>query len=309
MSVRAAAFAVALLVAGPAAADVTFPPGSRIGLDAPPDMSVSKRFLGFERPAGGATITVLDLPAQAISELKGMSRESLASQGFELKDRQELKLENGLEAVLFSGEQRAPTGAPIQRWILVTGDPSMTALVIAQSLPEVESEAKLRQALLTVSLRPPLGMEAQIAALPFRIADMQGFRPVRVMGGNSILLTDGEKEAFPNVEQPVVVVAQSTDAPPAPEQRDAFARAALIGNASLRDFKPERSQGFRQHGADWHEIVARATDVASGAPVVVSQTIRFAPGSYLRVVGITREDARGQNLPRFRAIADGISLD
>jgi hypothetical protein len=41
----------------------------------------------------------------------------------------------------------------------------------------------------------------------------------------------------------------------------------------------------------------------------VSQTIRFAPGSYVRVVGITREDARSTNLPRFRAIADGLSLD
>ncbi|WP_204328311.1 hypothetical protein, partial [Stenotrophomonas maltophilia] len=41
----------------PALAETVFPPGSRFGFEAPSDMSVSRRFTGFERREGGATVS------------------------------------------------------------------------------------------------------------------------------------------------------------------------------------------------------------------------------------------------------------
>jgi len=38
------------------------------------------------------------------------------------------------------------------------------------------------------------------------------------------------------------------------------------------------------------------------------QTIRFAPDSYMRVLGVARADTRDAMLPRFRAVADGLTV-
>jgi hypothetical protein len=125
------------------------------------------------------------------------------------------------------------------------------------------------------------------------------------MAGNSVMLTDGPDDAIRDMEQPAVTVAHSTAVPPR-DQRDAFARAAMRSNALLKDVAIERAQSFRQRGADWHEIVAKGIDVGSGRPVVVSQTIRFAPDHYVRVFGMARADARDAMLSRFRALSDAV---
>jgi hypothetical protein len=39
------------------------------------------------------------------------------------------------------------------------------------------------------------------------------------------------------------------------------------------------------------------------------QSIRFEPDRFVRMVGLTRVEQRDQNLPRFRAIADGVEMN
>ena len=56
------------------------------------------------------------------------------------------------------------------------------------------------------------------------------------------------------------------------------------------------------------EIVARAVEAESGQPIVVMQTIRFEPGRYVRMVGLTRAEQRDDNLRRFRAVIDGVEM-
>jgi hypothetical protein len=157
-----------------------------------------------------------------------------------------------------------------------------------------------------VHIRPELTLDQQVAALPFRIGDPAGFRPVRVLAGNSVLMTQGPKDQMTGLEQPILVLAQAIQPPPQPEQRDAFARTALASNQTMKDFIVERSQSYRQNGVDWHEIVARATDTPSGTPVVVAQTIRFAPDGYLRAVGVVRADQRDGVLAKFREVVDSV---
>jgi len=288
------------------AAEVVFPPGSRVGLDPPPDMDVSQRFAGFESRSKTSVITALEMPAEAFKDLSaGLSAENLKRQGVTVTSRETFKVGAG-EAVLVEGDQ-AGGPAAVQKWLLVVGDPTMTALVIAQKLKDGNGDAgqAMREALRTVAIRAPRDLDEQVSALPFRIGDMAGFRPVRVMAGNSIMLTDGPEDVIRQVEQPAVTVAHSTTVPPR-DQRDAFARAALRSNVLLKDISIERAQSFRQRGADWHEIVARATDVPSRRPVVVSQALRFAPDHYLRVFGVVRADARDPMLSRFRAVSDAV---
>lgn len=310
-----AALCLLLVPAGARAADPVYPSGSRFGFEPPSDMAPSRRFSGFERQEGGATVSVVELPATAFADLEAnFTDDNLRSQGFAVRKREAIKVD-GVDAVLFTGEQPAtdasdqPENAPtIKKWLLLVGDPTVTGIIIAQVAPGAETDAAMLSMLTGVRIRPALTLEQQVDALPFRIGDPAGFRPVRVLAGNSLLMTSGPKDQVVDLEQPILVLAQAVQPPPAAEQRDGFARAALYSNQTMKDFAIERAQAYRQNGADWHEIVARAIDLPSNQPVVVSQTIRFAPDGYLRAVGVVRADQREATLSRFRQIIDTVQL-
>lgn len=305
---RLACCFVVLLTSGVAyAADPVFPPGSRIGLVPPPDMVASDGIAGFRDPKNGSAIATIEMPAEAYPSLAAsFADEALKAQGFTLKSRETLTIDNAA-AFIVSGEQ-SQGGAVVPKSVLLAAAPGMTALVVAQSQPGASEadEAKLRDALRTVAFRAPLSIPEQLSALPFVLGDLADFRPVRVMAGNSLLLTAGPSDAVQAVEQPIMIIANSVAAPPPPEQRDAMARQLLGSNTFLSDTMLERSQSFRQGGADWHEIVATAKDGRSGVPVVVLQTIRFVPGGYVRMVGIVKPDQRDAMMPRFRRVVDGV---
>lgn len=302
---------VAMGLNAAAAADPVFPSGSRFGFTPPSDMVPSRRFAGFEREGGGATVSVVELPANAFPELiSGFTDASLRSQGFALSKKEPIKIGDN-EAMLYTGEQPsdpANDGQTIHKWIVVVGTPTVTGLIIAQATPEAETDETMRKLVTDVAVRAPLSLTEQVDALPFRIADTAGFRPVRVLAGNSVLLTLGPKDQIQNLEQPILVLAQAVQQPPAAEQRDAFARTALYANQTMKDFIIERSQSYRSNGVDWHEIVARATDMPTNKPVVVSQTIRFNSDGYLRAVGVVREDQREGVLAKFREVVDSVQL-
>jgi hypothetical protein len=272
-------------------------------------MMISKRFSGFENPGKVASITFVEMPPEAYDQLsKGMTDEALKRQGITVSARETLTVA-GKQAFLIAGEQAAGQ-VKMRKWILAIGDPSMTALLTAQSSLDGYNDREMKQALTAVTLRGPLPMEEQIGALPFRLGDRGGFRPVRVVNGSAVMMTEGPLDVVQRVEQPVVIVASSfAPPPPAQEAREQLARSALVSTQSVKDWAVERSQGFRQGGQDWHEIVARGTDTNSGKPIVVMQTIRFAPTRYVRMVGITAAGQRDAALPRFRTVIDSVQMD
>ena len=314
----AAALLAAALLAGavsvspaPARAEeAVFPPSSRFGFKPPSDMTISKRFTGFERIGGGAMLSVVELPAGAYPELKqSFTDENLKTQGLVVQSREPVTLDGGAEGVLFTGEQTAADGQGMpaaRKWLLIVGAKEVTGIIIAQAAVEAETDETMRGMLTGVRIRGALSLDDQIAALPFRIGDLAGFRPVRALAGNSVLLTLGPRDQVTNLEQPILVIAQAVQQPTPQEQRDGFARASLYANQTMKEFIIERSQSYRQNGIDWHEIVARAVDIPSGQPVVVSQTIRFNPDGYIRAVGVTRADQRETMLPLFRQVVDSL---
>ncbi len=308
---RAAVFLLSVVAGGAAgAAELVFPAGSRIGLVPPADMALSRGLSGFRNLKSGAAILVVEMPAEAFPGLAaGFSDEALKAQGFSLRTRGTPTI-GGASSIMVSGEQN-DGGRAVTKAVLLAAEPAMTALVIGQLPQGATSEeiASVETALKTVAFRPPLGMEDQLAALPFRLGETAGFRPVRAMAGNSLLLTDGPSDVVREAAQPMLIVAQSFGAAPAmADRREAFARQALVANTFIKDAALERSQGFRQSGSDWHEIVAKAKDANSGTPVIVMQTIRFEPDGYLRAIGIVRIEDRDAILPRFRQVVDSVRL-
>jgi len=306
-SLTAAAFGFILSIQAAFAAEPVFPPASRIGLVPPQEMALSRRFSGFENEERAAVITVAELPAQAFDQLSsGLTKEALRKQGLEMKSRETVQLGSNA-GILVSGTLMKPQMG--RKWLLLVKDDALTGLVVAQVSGGQDgySDEQMREALKSVALRHDVSLEEQVSALPFRLGETAGFRPVRVIAGNSALFTDGPKETIKAVEQPIVILGSSLQPVPASsEQRKQFAQAALQANQVIKDIRIERSDSFRLKGQDWHEIVARAVEAESGQPIVVMQSIRFDADRYVRMVGLTRVEQRDQNLPRFRAIADGI---
>lgn len=303
----AAAFGLILSLQAAFAADPVFPPASRLGLVPPPDMTLSKRVSGFENEERAALITFAELPPGAFEQLaSGLNKDALRKQGMELISRENVKLGTS-SGVLVSSTMTKPDMG--RKWLLLVKDEALTGLVVAQVIGGRDgySDAQIRTALKSVALRHDVTLEEKVAALPFRVAETAGFRPVRVIAGTSVLYTDGPKDMIKAVEQPMMIVGASRQTPSnSDEQRKQFAQAALYANQVIKNVRIERSDSFRLRGQDWHEIVARAVEADSGQPIVVMQSIRFAGDRYVRMVGLTREDQRDQNLPRFRAIADSI---
>lgn len=289
------------------AADPIFVPGSRIGLVPPPDMKVAPSLPGFRDAAAGSAIAFIEMPPEAYPSISaGFSDEALKAQKFVVRTRETEKIGDS-DAVLLMGDQ-TDGGRTVPKMVLLVAEKAMTALIIGQLPPGAtpDAQAKIEAALKSVVFRPPLSMADQVASLPFRFGDLAGFRAVRVMPGNSVLLTEGSSDSITNADQPILIVAQSLVPAPAPDQRDAFARSVLVSNTFLKDTVLERSQSFRQDGADWQEIVAKATDGMSGQPVVVMQTIHFEENGYLRMVGVVRAHDRDKVMPQFRRIVDSV---
>jgi hypothetical protein len=241
--------------------------------------------------------------------VNGLTKDALKRQGMSETSRETLKL-GTKTGVLIGGTMAGPVQG--RKWVMAVKDADVTALVIAQVRGGQDgySDTQMQNALKSIALRGPVSIEEQISALPFRLGDKAGFRPVRVMAGNSVLFTDGPQDTIKAVEQPMFILAATINVPiPPTERRSQFAHAALNSNQILKDIKIERSESFRFKGQDWHEIVAKAVEAESGQPIIVMQTIRFEPDRYVRMVGLTRVEQRDQNLPRFRTVIDGVDTN
>jgi hypothetical protein len=117
-----------------AAADPTYPPGSRIGLAPPPGMVTSKNFFGYEDAENNAAIVLLALPPQAYADLdKSVTADALKQQGLTFEAREEMPLSTG-KAFLVLGHHEVDN-IKIRKWIMVAASSGLTALVTVQ-IPE-----------------------------------------------------------------------------------------------------------------------------------------------------------------------------
>ncbi|HEY1362258.1 MAG TPA: hypothetical protein VGF60_08435 [Xanthobacteraceae bacterium] len=303
---------VAALGASPLrAADVAYPPGSRIGLAPPDGMVASKSFFGFEDPPNHAAIILAALPGGAYADLdRTLTAETLKRQGVALEKREAMELSTG-HAFLVIGRQEIDN-EKLRKWILVAASPTLTAIVTAQ-IPDAARtlypDAAVRAALTSLAVRADVPVEEQLGLLPFKIGELAGFRVAGVIPGRAVILSDTAATA-------PVAPAASTDshifvavAPGAPAQatdRMAFARDVFATVPNLKEVRFTVSEPLRIGGQQGYQIIADAKDAASGTPLTVVQWLRFGSGAHLQMVGIARADSWKDAYPRFRSVRDGI---
>jgi hypothetical protein len=303
---------LAALTASPpaSAAEPLFPLGSRIGFVPPPGFEVSKRFPGFENPDGGSII-VLALPPQAVTEIESsLTPETVKRQGLTEDARETLPLANG-KAVLVIGTEE-DNGQKFRKWMFLAEIPEGAALA-AVKVPVADlgtyTDEVVKASLATLAIRPSVPVEEQLSLLPFKLTELSGLYPVRVVGGAGVVLADPPKGNAAPSDQPVFVITIGQGGPEPAAERAAFARNLLSSLADIKDVRVVSGDMLRLGGGTLptHEIQAEAQEAGTGTPVKLVQWVRFGPGAYIRMVGVVRADQWLAAYPRFRAVRDGIS--
>ena len=105
----------------------------------------------------------------------------------------------------------------------------------------------VKASLATLAIRSSVPVEEQLSLLPFKLNELSGLFPVRVLPGAGVVLTDPPKGDAAPSDQPVFVATIGQGGPEQAAERASFAR-------NLRN-RPERHQGCarrqRRHAPAW----------------------------------------------------------
>ena len=299
----ATVIAFANLVAWAQTTEPAAVPGTQVVMPPPEGFTVSQRFAGFENPSTGASILIVEMPAEAFAQLvEGLTPENLAQRGVIESARSEETI-GGLPALLISGTQAAGGLTLEKRMLLLGGD--ITALLTATIPPNAatpqqmaEVEASLRGARLSGISSDPR------EALPFTFDEVAGFRFDRALGGSGVLLVE-EQPAETAGRPAVFIIANSLGATCSQfaGREEAFGREIL---EQISDFTIDEITSNREvviGGLSGVEHVASGTS-ESGAPTTLVQTLLFNGCDYLRGVGMAPQREGQPYLPRFRSLAE-----
>ena len=301
--------ALFLLFALPAqAADVVYPPGSRIGFEPPPGLSPSQSFVGFEDRDNRVAIVMVALPAHAFGEIaQSTTPDQLVKQGLTPESREEITHPLG-KAILVIGRQQIESIA-LRKWIFVVSANEITALVTVQ-MPEVAQahypEATIRAALMTLAVRAIVPNEEQLSRLPFRVTELAGFKVGGVLAGRALMLTDGVADKKSAVVDTHMVIAVALGEPAKAAERASFARDVFSTIPNLKDVRLNSSEALRIGGPQGHQIIARGKDGASGQDITIIQWLRFGGSAYLHYIGVAQTEGWATAYARFRQVRDGI---
>jgi len=303
--------AVAATAVAPAnAAEAVFPPASRIGIVPPPGFVASKRFPGFENPGSDGTIMMMTLPPQLLAQAEAtLTEEAVKAQGIAEDKREAMTLANGTAQLVAGTEEE--NGEKFRKWMFLALMPEGAAVVavrIKDASRDTYPDAVIQDALASLTVRSVVPVDEELLLLPFRLADLAGMRPVRVLGGNGVVLTDGPNDTPQPSEQPVFVLSIGQGGPEQAGDRANFARNLFTGLADFKDVRIVSGDMLRLGGGTMptHELQAEASDGRTGAPMKLVQWVRFMPGAYIRMVGVARADQWSKVFPQFRTVREGV---
>ena len=293
------------------AAELNYPPGSRIGLAPPPGLVLSKTFFGYEDPSNSVAMMLVALPPQAYADLDAsVTAETLKRQGVTMESREALPLPSG-KAFLVVGRQEVDN-VKIRKWILVASSPTLTGFVTVQ-MPETATalypDAAIRASLATLAFRAAVPVDEQLGLLPFKVSELSGFRIAGVIPGRAVMLSDapaGAPGSPDSTNEPHIFAAIAAGGPAQSADRDTFAREVFATLPNIREIRVTTSEPLRMAGQQGHQIIADAKDASGTSPLTVVQWLRFGGGGYMQIVGIARADAWKDAYPRFRSVRDGI---
>jgi hypothetical protein len=302
------AFALFSVALSPAfAADPIYPPGVRVGMVPLVGLAPAKAFTGFETEDHGVKVLIAELPAAAYGEIKNAFKANSFPGPNPIKPE---SLQTAAGEAFYTSESAMDGAAPVRRYsMIVPGDTfsGYVAMQVPENATRIYSDDAVRQMFATAVVRKEVPVEELLGLMPFKIAELSGFKNVRVLApGSTILLADGDEET--GIEAlPFIVIGTITSAPTLPEDRGRFAQQAVEQIPGLRDGRMTMSEPLRIDGSPGYETRVEATSGKANTPVTVVQWLRFGSGNQaLRIIASTPRDDWSKAFTRFRAVRDGI---
>ena len=292
------------------AAEPVFPLGSRVGFVPPPGFVASKRFPGFEDADSRSSIVMATLPPQAYAKLEAsITTEALQQQGFTEDKRETLTLANGKAVLVIGSEQE--NDQKLRKWMLIAQLPEAVALIsvlVPEPALKTHPDEVIRASLSTLAVRAAVPLDEQMALMPFKLTDLSGLRPVRVLGSTGLVLTEGARDTTTLGDQPIFAVIIGQGGPEQASARATFASTLLRELADVKGLNIISGDMLRLGGGSLptHELQAEAKEASTDTPLKLVQWVRFGPGIFIRMVGVARADQWSMAFPHFRAVRDGV---
>jgi hypothetical protein len=289
------------------AADPVYPPGVRIGMTPLVGLAPAKTFPGFETEDHSVKVLIAELPAAAYGEIKTAFKTNSFPGPNSIKPE---SLQTAAGEGFYTAESAKDGDTAVRRYsMIVPGDAfsGYIAMQVPENATRIYSDDAVRQMFATAVVRKEVPVAEVLGLMPFRIAELSGFKNVRTLApGSTILLADGDEET--GIEAlPFMVIGTIGSAPTQPEDRGRFAQQAAGQIPGLRDGRMTMSEPLRIDGSPGYETRVEATSGKDNTPVNVVQWLRFGSGNQaLRIIASTPRDDWSKAFPRFRAVRDGI---
>src|SRR5262249_31244207 len=152
--------------------------------------------------------------------------------------------------------------------------PILTALVTVQ-VPEAATaaypDATIRDTLSSLVVRAEVPVEEQLGLLPFKVAELAGFRIAGVIPGRALMLSDAAPDVPGANVDAHMFVAIAPGGPAQATERDHFARDVFGSVPNLKDIRITASEPLRIAGQQGHQIIANGKDAVGGIPLTVVQ--------------------------------------
>jgi hypothetical protein len=260
--------------------------GTKISLIPPKGFLKATNFLGLQQTQSGSTIMILDIPGPFTEVSKGLTKEGFLSQGVEVKDIENLTI-NNLPAILITGEQNA-YGNIYTKFVLCFGTDKETIMVNGASPNNLKEIAKeIKTSILTSFY------EADKKINPFDVVDFDidvsksKLLFAKSMSNSLIFTTDG------------VIPTKSTD-------KTSLIIAKSFSKTSIEDKKlfclnrlkqlpidvdrTETTTEISIDGVSGYEIIALGKDKKTKEDEKIYQVILFSDNLYYIFYGSTNQD-------------------
>ncbi|HVV41177.1 MAG TPA: hypothetical protein VHC94_08945 [Nitrobacter sp.] len=303
---RLLAVALSLAVAAPALADdLVYIPGLRIGIVPMVGLSLAKTFRGFETEDHRVKVVAAELPPAAFGDLEKVA--SSSDPAMQAVKPQPLETASGKAYVLVENTRDGADN--VRRYSMVVSGGKFSAYVAAQVPENVEkiyTDSAVRKMLATVALRQQVPVEEQLGLLPYKIADLGGFKTVRTLAPGAVLLADSDDETAID-SKAFMIIGLVGSVPEQPDDRGRFARDLAGTIPGLGEGHITVSEPIRINGSAGYETRIDATSAKTKKPVSLVQWLVFGGGgSAMRLIGSTPKDQWETAFPRFRAVRDSI---
>lgn len=301
----ALALLTALLAPVAAAQERLAVPGSSVSMEVPAGFTVASDFAGFENPATGDSIMVMQFPGEAFKEISALfgdleeMREILAGEGMRIEASETL-FAGDHELTVLRGSQRFGV-LDVGKWVAF-GGPEPVTVTFNLVAPGALDDETVRAALSSLEFGGPVSLADQLAALSFRATPVPPFTTVEAFAGTGFSMTTGP-ERDPTGLRPLAIVAWQISGEAAGTLEE-VAETLLLGSSDLDAVVIEgraavpfvEAEGVRFEGSYERD----------GTPMRFVQYVSLVEGRSVRLLATMTADEAEALRPAIEQIAQSV---